>query len=126
MKNVISLMNKRKAVNQFLKRFKQKARTWRIVFLDQRSKNTQALLDLEINPNERKEILLNLDVEDYSEGPKADEFDLGSDLWVFGKVVNNEEVYIKITLGKESKPVICVSFHIAEYEMTYPLKKHEE
>ena len=66
MKNVISLMNKRKAVNQFLKRFKQKARTWRVVFLDQRSKNTQALLDLEINPNERKEILLNLDVEDFS------------------------------------------------------------
>ncbi|MDR8394072.1 hypothetical protein NC796_23160 [Aliifodinibius sp. S!AR15-10] len=116
-------MNQRKAVQQFLKRFKQKAKTWRIVFLDDRSKNTQALLDLEITPRGRRDILLNLGVEDYSEGPKPDEFDLGSDLWVFGKTVKNEEVYIKITLGKESKPVICISFHIAEYEMNYPLKK---
>ncbi|MDR8389903.1 hypothetical protein NC796_02055 [Aliifodinibius sp. S!AR15-10] len=116
-------MNQRKAVQQFLKRFKQKVKTWRIVFLDDRSKNTQALLDLEITPKERKDILLKLEVEDYSEGPKPDEFDWGSNLWVFGKIVKNEEVYIKITLGKESKPVICISFHIAEYEMNYPLKK---
>jgi len=119
-------VSNKKEVNQFLKRFKQKARTWQIVFRDDRSKNKQALLDLEITPKRRKETLFDLNVEDYSDGPITDEFDYGSDLWVFGKEVNDEEVYIKITLGKNSLPVICISFHLAEHSMTYPFKKRED
>jgi hypothetical protein len=116
----------KQAVRQFLKQFKQKARTWPVIFKDERNKNKQTLLDLEITPKERKEILLDLKAEDYSKGPIKDEFDLGSDLWVFGKKVESEEIYIKITLGKRSRPVICISFHVAEYNMSYPLKKHED
>lgn len=119
-------MVQKKAVARFLKRFKQKARTWDIVFRDERSKNTQALLELEINTRERREILFNLCVEDYSQGPIEDEFDFGSGLWVFGKTVNSQEVYIKITLGKHSRPVICISFHTAEHPMSYPFRKQEE
>lgn len=43
-------MNKEDEVSLFLKRFKDKAKIFGIVFRDDRGKNTQALLDLEITP----------------------------------------------------------------------------
>jgi hypothetical protein len=43
-------------------------------------------------------------------------------MWVFGKLVNRKEVYIKISLGNENSGVVCISFHIAEYPMAYPYK----
>jgi len=43
-------------------------------------------------------------------------------MWVFGKTVKNKEIYIKISLGKENTNAICISFHIAEYDLTYPFK----
>jgi hypothetical protein len=42
-------------------------------------------------------------------------------MWVFGKDVKGQEVYIKITLGKGSS-ALCISFHIAEHPMNYPFK----
>jgi len=47
----------------------------------------------------------------------------GAEMWVFGKVVKSFEIYIKISLGMSSTQVICISFHKAEYPMTYPFKK---
>ena len=44
------------------------------------------------------------------------------EMWVFGKDVKGQEVYIKITLGLPNSSTICISFHIAEHPMTYPLK----
>lgn len=43
-------------------------------------------------------------------------------MWVFGKDVRGNEVYIKITLGKPNSHTICISFHKAEHPMSYPLK----
>ena len=43
-------------------------------------------------------------------------------MWIFGKDVKGKEIYIKITMGSFGNSVICISFHIAEYEMQYPLK----
>jgi hypothetical protein len=43
-------------VEHFLNEFKTKMRIFRIVFLDDRGKNSQALLDLEMNPMKRKEV----------------------------------------------------------------------
>ena len=43
-------------------------------------------------------------------------------MWVFGKSVKNTEVYIKISLGRTDHPVICISFHPAEHNLTYPFK----
>lgn len=112
----------KKQVERFLKDFKLKTEIWNILFLDDRGKNRQALFDLDIRPNDRKNHILSLNPEDYSEGPKEDEQMLGSELWIFGKEINNEEVYIKISLGKPQLQTICISFHIAEYPMNYPLK----
>ena len=44
------------------------------------------------------------------------------DMWVFGKDVKGQEVYIKISLGQENRQTICISFHISEYKMKYPFK----
>jgi hypothetical protein len=37
-------------------------------------------------------------------------------------VVNNTEVYIKISMGLYNSQVICISFHDAEHPMNYPFK----
>lgn len=44
-------------------------------------------------------------------------------MWVFGKKVEKEEVYIKVSMGNENTEAVCISFHVAEHPMIYPLKK---
>ena len=57
-----------------------------------------------------------------SEGPIVDALNNQGEMWVFGKDVRGNEVYIKITLGKPNSHTICISFHRAEHPMSYPLK----
>ncbi len=116
-------------VEVFLTSFKQKIEVFGILFRDDRPKNRTALIDLELSRLERLEIVKSIleivksiKVEDYSEGPLTDELNLGSEMWVFGKDVNGDEVYIKVTLGGFNGRTICISFHKAEHPMNYPLK----
>lgn len=95
---------------------------WNVIFRDDRGKNAQTLADLEIRAVDRENTLKALVVKDYSEGPLKDTLHKGPDMWVFGKVVKGQEVYIKVTMGTPSNPVLCISFHIAEHKMIYPLK----
>ena len=111
---------KRGEVEAYLNDFKQKMEVFDVVFLN-RGKNLQALLDLEIVRASRKEKLKELQVSDYYRGPSQDDFG-GEDLWEFGKVINGKEVYIKISIGRQNKPVICISFHLAERKIKYPFK----
>jgi hypothetical protein len=110
------------SVKQFLQDFKLKLQIYDIIFLDSRNKNLQTLIDLEIKPVERRKVIQNLKVEDYSEGPISDQNFVGSELWVFGKQLKNKEIYIKISMGLPNKKTICISFHIAEFPMKYPFK----
>jgi hypothetical protein len=84
-----------------------------------REKNLQALLDLEIVRASRKEYLKALTTKDYFNGPIADQFG-GRELWEFGKKIKGKEVYIKVSMGPVNKPVICISFHLAERKIKYP------
>lgn len=110
------------AVASFLKEFKEKMGFWDVLFRDDRGKNAQALIDLELRPIERKKILELLETKDYSEGPLEEILYKGSDMWVFGKLIKNKEIYIKITMGALGCEVICISFHLAQHKMIYPLK----
>lgn len=110
-------------VISFLRDFKTKMEIWGIVFLDERAKNTQALAILELSTTQRTKIIKDLKLEDYSQGPITDGMFLGNDLWVFGKEVKQQEVYIKISIGMPSKQAICISFHLAEHAMKFPFKK---
>lgn len=109
-------------VESFLKDFKSKMKIFDVLFRDDRGKNAQTLLDLEITTNDRKKILEKLEATDYSEGPKEEKLYGGSDMWVFGKKIKTHEVYIKITMGIPNNCVICISFHLAEHNMDYPLR----
>lgn len=83
----------------FLNDFLVKLSIWGIFVRDDRSKNAQALLDLEITPADRIRIIKKLVAADYSEGPLPETLSKGADMWIFGKRVKEREVYIKIKMG---------------------------
>ena len=114
-------MRKIEEIEEFLRQFKVKMTIWDVLFYS-REKNIQALADLEITALFRLKVIEGIESQDYSEGPLADKMIDGAEMWVFGKTIKGKEVYIKTTLGKENHPVVCISFHLAEYPMRYPLK----
>lgn len=115
-------MASKQEVEKYLKELMVKMEIFGILFLDDRGKNQQTLHDLEISPTKRKEIISSLKVEDY-QGPLDEKLRDILPMWVFGKQVKKKEVYIKVSMGNENNGAVCISFHIAEYPMNYPLKK---
>lgn len=115
-------MAKKQEVDQFLRDFHAKMEIWQILYRDDRGKNTQTLADLEITPRQRDQVMADLSYEDFSEGPIRDSLNKGPDMWVFGKIIKGKEIYIKITMGGPGSSVICISFHVAEHPLEYPLK----
>lgn len=110
-------------VQRFLNDFHQKVRVFDIIFWDEREKNLESLKRLNISREDRIEVIKSITVEDYSEGPITNLLNQFGDLWVFGKDVSGQEVYIKICYGLPNRSTICVSFHIAEHTMNYPYRK---
>jgi len=115
-------MATKQEVGKFLNEFHEKMKIWNVLFRDERGKNTQALADLEIRPNDRIKIIEEIKVIDYSEGPLADKLYNYNYMWVFGKEIKSKEIYIKISIGVIGSNVICISFHIADQHMNYPFK----
>lgn len=115
-------MASKEEIEAFLEQFKIKVSIWGIVFLDNREKNAQTLLNLNISRLERLNIIKSIKIEDYSQGPIIDALNDYGEMWVFGKDVKGVEIYIKITIGKPNLKSICISFHQAEHPMKYPLK----
>lgn len=113
-------------VERFLRSMKSKIDIFGIRYRDDREKNLQTLVELGFRSADRTNIVKQLQVEDYSSGPETDTLNKGNDLWIFGKYVKELEIYIKITLGFPNNNVVCVSFHIAEHEMSYPFKTIEK
>ena len=71
-----------------------------------------------------EEILSSLRVSDFSEARLDADDPNPPILMIFGKKINNREIYIKIK-NRESEDlhqVICVSFHYSQWEMMYPYK----
>lgn len=115
-------MDRRNEVQSFLNDFKVKMGIWGVLFRDDRGKNSQAILNLEISTEYRKQLLRELEVDDFCEGPINDTLYGQASMWVFGKTVKKKEVYIKITMGLHGCPVICISFHEAERKLKYHFK----
>jgi hypothetical protein len=105
----------------FLRTFHDKLGVYSVIY-EHRPKNTQLLLDLGLTPDARTQHLKTLTTAQYSHGPLAPADPLNSPLWVFGIQLNGQEIYIKITIGRPGKPVICISFHVAEHPLTYPYR----
>ncbi len=81
-------------VHAFLSDFKIKKSIWKVLYRDDRGKNAQTLADLELRPIDRDAILDSLAAEDYCQGPVEEKLYGGSDMWVFGKEIKKNEVYI--------------------------------
>jgi hypothetical protein len=114
-----------KEVIDFLQNFKTKLGIWGILFLDDRQKNGRALAELGITPLQRNNVLQELTEIDFSEA-REEQFGIyGTEMWIFGKMLKEKETYIKITLGLTNSQVVCISFHISEFNkpMKYPFKK---
>jgi len=115
-------MVSREEVKNFLSDFHTKLSVFNILFRDERGKNSRALLELEITPASRREIIEELEINDYCEGPLEDTLYGVAPMWVFGKTVRKKEIYIKISMGRPGSNVLCISFHVAEKPMMYPFK----
>lgn len=89
-----------------------------------RGKNLETLAALDIIPGHRNEVIKKLTARNYMGGSKNDTEEPGKpDYYEFGVMIKDKEVYIKLSAGLYGKPVDCMSFHIAERKIKYPLKE---
>lgn len=89
-----------------------------------RKENTECILQLGFKYPDIQETLLGLSVEDYCEGPYQDR-DQKGELWIFGKVIESNVVYIKLKLASFGplRIVRVISFHFAEHILEYPFEE---
>lgn len=90
-------------------------------------KNVSTLSELGFSKKVVKEEIRRLVPEDFSEIPKQLDGSSGT-AWVFGKMVEGKEIYIKLEIcgysnrGDKRKTLYCHSFHVSENKMVYPFK----
>ncbi|MDO8578774.1 MAG: hypothetical protein Q7R50_06300 [Dehalococcoidales bacterium] len=115
-------------VNNFLREMKRTVAGnddgcygWRFVT---RQKSVDCVAELGFRLADVGATLLDLTIADYCEGPLRDT-GMPGDLWVFGKILNEKEVYIKLKLAKLGplQIVRVVSFHFSEEPLCYPYKQ---
>ncbi len=65
-------------------------------------------------------------VENYCQGPEPDK-DRPGHIWIFGKQVGSEEIYIKLKIAQVGKEKIakCISFHTSDFPLCYPYRGEE-
>ena len=115
-------MATREEIEHFLRDFKHKLGFQGLFIRSDRDKNFKTLTALEFRVEDVKKELNELSVIHFSEGPVKETLYKGSDMWIFGKVIQSKEVYIKISMGQPSDKAICISFHFSDNSMTYPYK----
>lgn len=94
---------------------------WGIFFLD-REKNFEALKELGITSSDREIIIRKIVTDDYVETIRDTIYNFG-EMWVFGKDWDQNELYIKLSMGAPNSNVICVSLHKSEKKIRYAFKQ---
>lgn len=70
------------------------------------------MLDLDYDSEDVRNELLSLTTNDYIETIVDDKDNNRPPFWVFGKLVKDKDVYIKVKIrNKKTNKVFCVSFH---------------
>lgn len=113
-------MPTRDEVERFLSQFFPKMEIWGIYFL-YREKNIRTLAKWSIRAENIKQVIRDIKADDFVERIPDSLAGYG-DLWVFGKMYEKKELYIKIALGRPSDKTICISFHQAEKPIDYLFK----
>lgn len=89
-------------------------------------KNKNTIIDLSFDETDIVQTLLSLNIEDYSETLLDTRDSDPPKLYVFGKTIQNMEVYIKFKIKEtQNKMIICVSFHYSEHTMYYPYRNRK-
>lgn len=87
-----------------------------------RKKNIDSIKSSGLTIKHVKDIIKNLSYKKYYRGPTVD-FGYGREgyVWEFGYNVDNIEFYIKLKIEKRMgrQYLICLSFHVAEYPLSY-------
>jgi len=110
-------------VSIFLKEFKKIVTQERGLDIVDRKENLNSLIKLGLTKKNCEYEILCLSVSDYCTGPKPDK-DRSGVIWEFGKKISGYDVYIKLKIAEVGSIRIakCISFHIAQYSTTNPLK----
>jgi len=110
----------RKFVRQFLIDLKNLIYDKGLI-VQNREVNKQNLLELGLTGKQREEIVISLSVADYCSGPTKDMYQPG-DYWIFGKIIDGDEIYIKLKIvGQQGEEfAVCFSFHKSEHSLKYP------
>jgi hypothetical protein len=95
--------------------------------LVKRTESVECITELGLTLTDVRDAILGLSVADYCAGPLQDR-DMPGDLWVFGKVMEDREIYIKLKLARIGpvKRVRIVSFHPAKESLCYPHRPEKE
>jgi hypothetical protein len=117
---------RKKKIRVFLREFKRLAAQSGLYVIP-RFKNQQALADLELTRENRCDIIMSLSVTDYCRGPQPDR-DKPGHIWEFGKIVEGKPVYIKLKIAETDGGQIarCISFHAAEFPLSFPCRTEED
>lgn len=107
----------------FLKEFKKIVSQSGNFYVVNRKKNRDALIELGLTRKNRKDEILTLSTTDYCSGPKPDK-DMQGEIWEFGRRIGGKDIYIKLKIAQVGNDKIakCISFHKAEFPLSYPLK----
>jgi hypothetical protein len=89
-----------------------------------RPENIMCVTDLGLKNPDIVTIILGLSVADYCEGPCRDN-SMPGDIWIFGKWLEETEMYIKLKLAKFGpiRRVRIISFHPAKDDLVYPFRE---
>lgn len=108
-------------IHDFLLKFKQAIAGGSGVDLVPRNETRETIARLGLTKANLEELLLDLSVTNYSNGPEPDN-DRPGEVWMFGLQIQGHEIYIKlkvVDIGKQ-KMAKCISFHIAKHPLKYP------
>jgi len=117
---------KRTEIRDFLVEFKGIMSKGRGLDIVNRLENIDTLAKMGLTKKNLIEEIMTLSVENYCQGPQRDK-DRPGYVWVFGKQIGAEEIYIKLKVAQVGKEKIakCISFHAADFPLCYPYRGEE-
>ncbi len=119
-------MLKQTEIRDFLVEFKGIMSKGRGLDIVNRRENIDTLAKMGLTRRNLIEEIMTLSVENYCQGPEPDR-DKPGYIWVFGKEIGTEEIYIKLKIVQVGKEKIakCISFHAADFPLCYPYQGKE-
>ena len=110
-------------IEEIIQKIRDKRRDWK---LSPRRKNILTLVLLGVDEEEIFELIdKNLKWTDYFGGPEPDDHEppIPGNIWKFGLVIGNHELYIKFQdRPQPHDDIMWISIHQADYPINYPYR----